>query len=269
MPQQHPARIEPKKEIDQVIEAEARNVHVTIRALGERRKLANDVLGLYDLLFRNTDLARHEDEQELGALLVIATLLNACRFQLTMSILQCWRGRVGEAFGPIRKASELCAVACHISKHPEVADAWTDASQSDEAYKRHKKAFDVKTIFPKSDPLLNDLYDFYDFSSNVVHASIFALANLMGPTGFNYFEIQSPGHPDLIRTFLYILRAHELMIEAFARALWPVLRDSEKFDKELRMFRERLQRHRDTNAEFAMSDVQPEILERLRKERRR
>ncbi|MEI9974353.1 MAG: hypothetical protein WDO73_21285 [Ignavibacteriota bacterium] len=74
--------VDPLTEINEVIESEAVNLRTSIAVLGERRKLANDVLGLYDLVARQAHLPLSADEAEIGALLVMLPLLAACRFQL-------------------------------------------------------------------------------------------------------------------------------------------------------------------------------------------
>jgi hypothetical protein len=53
------------------------------------------------------------------------------------------------------------------------------------------------------------------------------------------------------------------MIRAFVDAFRGALKDEAKVDKELRTFSERLQRHRDTHREFAMSDLTAESRRRL------
>src|SRR5690242_18071463 len=99
--------LNPRTEIAQVIESEAANLRSTRAALGERGKLATDVLELYELIRCQVNVLAGGDEATIGALLVMLPLLNCCRFQMTMSILQNWRGRTAEALGPLRKATEL------------------------------------------------------------------------------------------------------------------------------------------------------------------
>jgi hypothetical protein len=253
----------PLTEITQVIEAEAANLRTSMDTLGERRKLASDVVALYDLVRRRVDLSAKSNEQELGARLVMLTLLTGCRFQLTMSVLQTWRGRAAEALGPLRKAAELCASACHIRKNPALADLWLSASGSDEAYKRHKEAFKTKNIFPRTDPILSRLFDVFDFASKMMHASIFSIAGQTQNLTFNYFDIKGPDDPSLIRTFIYIVSAHESMIRAFVGAFREVLKDVASIDRDIQLFSDRLQRHRELNAAFAMSDLSEGTLRRL------
>jgi hypothetical protein len=174
-----------------------------------------------------------------------------------------------EALAPLRRASELCASACHIRKNPALADVWLSASESNEAYKRHKEAFKVKAIFPKTDPTLNRLFEVFDFSSKMIHGSIFAIAGQTKTLDFTfqYFDITSPNDPALIRTFIYIVGAHESMVRAFVDAFRGALKDEATIDRELRTFTERLQRHRETLREFAMSDLSEETRRRLLKKK--
>jgi hypothetical protein len=259
------AEVNPVTEITQVIEAEAANLRASITALGEHRKLASDVLGLYELIRQQVDLSAGAHEVEVGAFLVMLTLLNCCRFQLTMSVLQNWRGRAAEALAPLRKATELCASACYIRKHPPLADVWLSASESDEAYRRHKDAFKVKVIFPKTDPTLNGLFTVFDFASKVMHSSVFSIASQTHGLRFQYFDIKGTDDPALIRTFIYIVGAHESMIQAFVGAFRGVLKDETIIDQAVRVFAERLQRHRQTYAKFVMSDLKEETVRKLLK----
>jgi hypothetical protein len=258
--------VNPVTEITQVIESEAANLRTTITVLGERRKLANDALALYDLLARGANIAAGTDETEIGALLVMLPLMAACRFQLTMSVLQNWRGRAVEALAPLRRATEMCGAACYIRKNPALAGVWLSASDSNEAYKLHKETFKIKVIFPKGDPTLNHLFEIFDFTSKVIHNSIFAIAGQTQTLNstFQYFDVKGPGDPTLIRTFIYIVSAHESMIRAFLDAFRGALTDEPLIERELRTFSERLQRHRDTLREFAISDLSAETRLRLK-----
>jgi hypothetical protein len=258
--------VSPLTELDSVVEAEAANLRSSQKALGERRKLASDVLVLYDLVARNTALTMAASEEEQHALLVMLVLLSGCRFQFTMSVLQNWRGRSTEALVPLRRASEQCATACYIRAHPALADVWLAASGSHEAYRQHKKAFQLKLIFPDSDAILKRLFGVFDFASKVIHCSVFSVAgHVQGLPSFRYFDIESPRDPALIRTFIVILSAHELMLAAFVRAFSGVLEDESSVERELRVFSERLQRHRDATMEHAMSDISKEVFERVSK----
>jgi hypothetical protein len=261
----HLIEVDPMAELLSVVEAEAVNLRASQAVLGERRKLAADILGLYNLISQNVAPSMATNEEEVGTLLVMLMLVSGCRFQFTMSVLQNWRGRASEALAPLRKASELCASACHIRKNPALADVWLAASESDEAYKRHKEAFKMRTIFPKTDPTLRRLFDVFDFASKVIHCSIFSIAGQAQSLSFTYFDIKGPRDPALIRTFIYILGAHELMIKAFGSAFNGLLKDQITFDREFRVFSERLQRHRDANMAFAMSDISRETLRKFAK----
>lgn len=263
--------VNPGTEITQVIESEAANLRTSIAVLGERGKLANDVLALYDLVARHATIPAEANEVETGALLAILPLLAACRFQLTMSVLQNWRGRAVEALAPLRRATEMCATACQMRKNPALAEVWLSASDSDEAYRRQKEAFKVKTIFPRTDPTLNRLFEIFNFSSKVIHGSIFSIAGQTTTldSTFQYFDIKGPNDPALVRTFIYIVGAHESMIRAFLDALRGALRDETVIERELRTFSERLQRHRDTLREFAMSDLSVETRKKLLKRMKR
>lgn len=257
--------VSPITEITSVVEAEAVNLRASQAVLGERRKLAADVLGLYNLLSSNIAPSVAANEEEIGPLLVMSMLLAGCRFQFTMSVLQNWRGRASEALAPLRRASELCASACHIRKNPALADVWSSASESNEAYKRHKEAFKLRAIFPKTDPTLSRLFEVFDFASKVIHCSIFSIAGQACGPSFRYFDIKGPRDPALIRTFIYILGAHELMVKAFAGAFKGFLKDEAAVEQQFKLFSERLQRHRDGNRAFAMSDISPETLRKLLK----
>ena len=103
----------------------------------------------------------------------------------------------------------------------------------------------------------------FDFASKVIHCSIFSIAGQARDLSFRYFDITGPRDPALIRTFVYILGAHELMIKAFAGAFRGLLKDGAAVDQEFRVFSERLQRHRDANRAFAMSDISQETLRKL------
>ncbi|MFY9728552.1 MAG: hypothetical protein WAJ87_23850 [Bryobacteraceae bacterium] len=260
---------DPKKEIEQVAEAEAGNLRSSLRFLGERSKLASDVLCLYNLITRSVEWTSAPTEEEQQALFVMLMLTAGCRFQLTMSVLQNWRGRMAEALAPLRRASELCASACHIRRNPGLATIWLSVSKGDEAYKRHKDAFKLKAIFPKDDPTLSRLFGIFDSSSKLIHCSLYSLASQVRDAGFfRYFDIAGPTEPALIRTYIHIVSAHELMLRAFIDAFGGALTDAETVKAEFKVFSERLQRHRDSHRELAMSDIPQAALDRAAKRQR-
>jgi hypothetical protein len=106
--------VSPMTEIASVIEAEAANLRASQAVLGERRKLAADVLGLYSLISGNVAPSMAANEEEVGALLVMSMLLSGCRFQFTMSVLQNWRGRTSEALATTPQSiGALCLSVSH------------------------------------------------------------------------------------------------------------------------------------------------------------
>jgi hypothetical protein len=251
--------VDPKNEIARVIDAEIANLKTSKAALGARADLAGDILALYELVRRNVDTSIGSMEEH-KTLMVMLALLAGCRAQMTMGVLQNWRGRASEALGSLRRASELCGAACHIRRNPNLADVWLNASENDEAYKKHKEAFSIKAIFPKSDSVLHRLYEVFDFASKGIHVSIYSLASQISGGTFLYFDIKGPHDPQLIRTFIYILSAHELILRSFITSFNGALRDTAVVEKEFKLFAERLQRHREVTREFAMSDLRQKSL---------
>lgn len=267
-PKQKPTVVflDPKTEIQTVLDLEADHVRQTQRFLGERAKLAGDALGLYDLLMRSVDLTAAQDDEENLVLLVMLNMLAGCRFQMTMSVLQNWRGHALEALGPLRRAVELCGSACHVRRNPRLAATWSSASDSNDAYKENKSEFSIKAIFPTTDPTMDALFEVFDAASKVVHCSIYALCAQAEGTIFNYFDRGNALDPSLLRIFLYTLRGHKLILRAFIESFDAALKDRSVLEKEFGIFSERLQRHQDANQDFVLSDLSKDIVEKVKKQ---
>ncbi len=262
--------VNPSTEIETVMTAEVANIKASRTVLGERTKLSTDVLGLYDAIMRDIDINEISGtDEEQAAYAIMLMLLAACRYQFTMSILQNWRGRAAEAMAPLRRASELCASACHIRRNPDLARVWISAGDSDDNYRNHKEAFKIKAIFPKSDPTLNRLFEVFDFSSKIIHCSIYSVSSQTRGMAFQYFDIGDPRRdPALIRTYIYILSAHETILSALVEAFAEVFQNKAVLEHELKIFADRLQRHREANRDFAMSDIRRETMEKVANRRR-
>jgi hypothetical protein len=260
------ASLDPKDEIQTILDVEAEHVKQARHFLGERARLATDVLSLYDLVMRGVDLESAQGDEESLVLVVMLNLLAGCRFQMTMGVLQNWRGHSLEALASLRRAVELCGAACHIRRNPGLAAIWSSASNSDSAYKENKGAFGPRALFPKTDPTMVQLFEVFDTASKVIHCSIYSLCGQVQGGRFNYFDTQSTNDPTLIRTFFSILSAHELILAAFIKALDAALKDNSVAEKQFRLFAERLQRHRGANLEYALSDLQRDMVEGVAKQ---
>jgi hypothetical protein len=69
----------------------------------------------------------------------------------------------------LRKAAEACAIAARVQKHPHLADTWSHAVQGEVCYQKFHEKF--KALFPPNDPVLHEVFEFYDHSSKILHGS--------------------------------------------------------------------------------------------------
>ena len=103
--------------------AEEHNFGESLRVLGEAASLTDDLSGLYDRLAVFIGPGNADLSQEKGAARLLALhFLGACRYHLTMSTLDIFRGHLNDSLTHLRSAIEFAAFAAHVRKHPHKGD---------------------------------------------------------------------------------------------------------------------------------------------------
>lgn len=108
---------------------------------------------------------------------------------------------------------------------------WLCAGRDDAAYKMYRKKFRTETLFPKDHPLLQELWNRYDYCSKLSHPSIYSICKHIKVEAtdnevnirFNYFELENKDPSEPIRTFLWTIDTHFGIIRVFEEVLHDVL----------------------------------------------
>jgi hypothetical protein len=165
-----------QQSIAELAEAERRNVDKHLILLGDTYGLIPRLEFLYDGLPRlcrlPLDIPINPAVHAAG---VNASLMFACRGELTKEALSLLRGYRIDSLYHRRKAIELCAFAAKIARHPEFSKTWLGAGTSAEAFEKFRSKF--KKLFPSNDAKLTFLSGAYDEASQFMHSSIFAVAH--------------------------------------------------------------------------------------------
>jgi hypothetical protein len=218
------------EEITEVYNAEDVNYRTAMQALGDSVSLVEDLIDLYKLLgqmIKESGVNPHDD------IVSASQFLLACRYQLTLGALALLRGHLSDSFYFARKAIELCAFAARVKKHPHLAWVWLRAGDNRTSYEKYREKFSPGKLFPEDHTVLGILYDRYDLCSKHSHPSIFSLAGQIETKQtatkfsikFNYFELDSKDSSEPIRTLLWAVDTHFLILKVFEEILADVIVD--------------------------------------------
>jgi hypothetical protein len=206
------------------IEAESRNFEFTTKVLGSTVELVQDFQELYKGLAGFVLIPDGGAATEAAKVAMISLhLLMKSRSSFLVGAITLLRAYRGNSLLFVRGAIEACAFAAHIRRRPELVDVWLNAGGGDDAYKAYKKQF--KTLFPKDDPLLQELYERYDRCSQVIHSSLYSMAGHFCYPGdeeemalrFNLFDL--PGDHNIVSSFYFALDTHKRILKKFPEVL--------------------------------------------------
>lgn len=206
------------------IEAEGKNFEFTTKTLGSTAELVQDFQELYMSLAWFVLIPDGGAATEAAKVAMISLyLLMKARGNLLVGSITLLRAYRGNSLLFLRCAIEACAFAAQIRRRPELVDVWLNAGEGDDAYKTYKKQF--KTLFPKDDPLLQELYERYDRCSQVIHSSLYSMAGHFSYPGdeeemalrFNLFDL--PGDHNIVSSFYFALDTHKRILKKFAEVL--------------------------------------------------
>ena len=225
-------------EIEEVRQAEDANYSIATKQLGESASLIQDLVDLYALLgdyLEKSELAGRDEY-----VCAMDSIL-ACRYQLSMGALSLLRGHLTDSDSFTRKAIEFCGFAAHIKAHPHLGMVWLKAGDDDDSYKSYLKQFRVKKLFPKSDPLLKELYERYNWCSKQSHPSVYSICRHIEVEPkdevinikFQYFELKQGDASEPVRTFIWLVDTHFGIVRVFEKILSDII-DTDSVRWELR-----------------------------------
>jgi len=215
-------------EIDQVREYDEENLRRTKLYLGDTVSLLQDLVELYKFL---ADLIAKSSLGSRDEIVCAADFLLACRYQLTLGALSLLRGHLTDSSSFTRKAIEFSAFAVLIKKRPDLGLVWLNAGSNEDSYKKYREKFRTVKLFPKNHALLKVLYLRYDQCSKQNHPSIFSICQHISvfPVGdkinlqFNYFELKQGDASEPVRTLLWLVDTHFVIIRVFEEVLFDVI----------------------------------------------
>jgi hypothetical protein len=206
------------------IEAENRNFKASTKVLGNTAELVQDFQDLYKSLAGFVLIPDGGAVTEAAKVAVLALhLLMKSRGNLLVGSITLLRGYRGNSLPFLRGAIEACAFAAHIRRNPDLADVWLDVGDGDDAYKTYRKQF--KSLFPKDDPLLQELYQVYSRCSQLIHSSLYSMAGHFSypkkdeelSLRFNLFDL--PGDHSIVPSLYFTLDTHKRILKKFAEVL--------------------------------------------------
>jgi len=206
------------------IEAESNNFKFATKRLGNTLELVEDFQALYKTLAGFVVIPDGGDATDAAKVAMLALqLLMKARGNLLVGSITLLRAYRGNSLLFLRGAIEACTFAAHIRRKPELADVWLNAGSGHNAYRTYKKQF--KNLFPKDDPLLQELYERYDRCSQVIHSSLYSMAgHVQYPDDdegmslrFNLFDL--PGDHSIVTGLYFALDTHRRILKKFAEVL--------------------------------------------------
>jgi hypothetical protein len=147
--------------------------------------------------------------------------------QLIQASLAALRGHLNDSYLYSRRSIEVCAFAHRIIKHPHLAEVWTKAGDSDDAYDEYRRKFRPGKIFEKDHEFLGELYIRYDICSKLSHPSLYSFA---GQLEFNLtegeellrfkaFQLRDEDKSEPIRTLLWIVATNFMALRLYVGML--------------------------------------------------
>lgn len=240
-------------ELLRVIEAEANNFASTTAYLGQTLELIQDFTELYQRLvdtfvLQGTGKITKNEEQQFAAAACLHLVMKS-RKDFTLGVLQLLRAYRGMALVLLRGATEACAFAARIIKHPHLGNVWLNAALNGDAYEKYKDKF--TNLFPKDDELLTRLFEFYDRSSKTIHNSIYSLAAHLSygteegksVIKMNAFDLPEGYH--VVTALYYTLDAHKLILKIFARSLKEHIKELNVWETRYNAVEAKLDFHRE------------------------
>jgi hypothetical protein len=211
-------------ELNGQIEAEDRNFEVTTRALGDTTALVRDFQELYKSLAGFVLIPDGGAATEPAKVALIALhLLMQSRSHLLVGSITLLRGYRRNSLMFLRGAIESCAFAAHIRRRPGLVDVWLNAGDGKDAYNTYKNHF--KKLFPKDDPLLQELYERYDRCSQVIHSSLYSMAghfsypNDDGRMNLRFSLFDLPGDHSIVSSLYFALNTHLRILKKYEEVL--------------------------------------------------
>ena len=226
-------------ELDEIREKEEANYRVSVGLLGDSVSLVQDLVDLHKVLTKTASKSKTvvKDEHITGLHFLLAV-----RYHLTIGSVAALRAHTSDALRSGRMAIEAAAFAARVKSQPELAMAWLNAAQDDEAYVRYRRIFSGQKMFPEADAVLHELGQRFETTSKLSHPSIYALAEhvriVKTETGlnveFHYFPVKKGDPSEPTRTFLWTIDTHFGALRVFVDVLAETL-ESERKAIDLRM----------------------------------
>ena len=206
------------------MEAESKNFTFTTKTLGNTVELVEDFQELYKSLAGFVVIPDGGAATEAAKVAMLALhLLMKSRGAFLIGAITLLRGYRGNSLLYLRNAIEACAFAAHIRRTPTLSDVWLNAGANQDAYRTYKKHF--KALFPKNEPLLQELYERYDRCSQIIHSSLYSMAGHFSypddeegmSLRFNLFDL--PGDHSIVSSLYFALDTHKRILNKFADVL--------------------------------------------------
>lgn len=166
------------REIQAVSSLESERLRRSLQESGHLSPIVDGVFELYHLLMAIRE--RFTPPNPRGdALAVILAFTLHCQRNYAQAVLMTLRGHSGDADLFTRRAIEMAAIARLVGLDPNVAQEWAGAGVSEAQYRKYRRAFRSKTLFPEDHPLMQRLHEAYDECSRRCHPSVHGIGDNM------------------------------------------------------------------------------------------
>jgi len=217
-------------ELTEVSTAEENNRQRSMQVLGDTVSLVQDLCDAHSKL---VDLVEAAPASDIKVGTIAGSLFMGVRYELVTGALSLLRGHITDSMQILRRAVEMAAFAYRIHADPTLADLWIKGENDEQSFKRYRKKFSAKKLFPKEHPILSALYERYSHCSKAVHSSLASLARRSSIeetddkvlVNHDYFELKEEDKSEPARAFLFMIDAHygilRLFTEVFEKQLAP------------------------------------------------
>lgn len=238
-----------KREIDEVRRFEEKVYQASQKRLGDTASL---VQGISDLYLTIMEMYGRSDIPPKDEIICALNQVQLCQNQLITGCLALERGHLSDSFQYTRKAIESCAIANRICKHPDLAMVWLQGWPGGRQYRKYRKEFSPRKLFPKDDSRMQKLYERYNQCSERAHANSMSFAGRLRQEyekdkvniRFHYSELRTEDPSEPARTLLWTVDTHFGIATTFGRILnEPINTDRDTWNPRLKAVRIKISSH--------------------------
>ncbi len=221
--------------LDRFVGMDLRNFRTSRRLLREHGvyELSERVMGAYTALRDGAQRATTPRRTDDDVVFAVLFLLRS-GYAFEKGLVEVMQVHLSDSFGHLRTAIEAAGFADLVRRDRALARTWLESADDEARYALYRRIFRTRQLFPKADPLMQQLVPMYDWASRMAaHGSVYSfstrLAVAQQGTAWRFeYGYQDAKHPeetwrDVLTMFMVHINNHLRVLTVFGRALKDVI----------------------------------------------